>query len=56
MDHKGLTSSGRFTWKHHHVLKIPADFVPSAQVQEERERVDVRGSSQEDGYLIAPCG
>jgi len=33
------------------VLKIPANLVPSAQVEEEGKWVDVGGSAQEDGNL-----
>lgn len=40
-----------FTCKHHHVLEIPADLMPSAQVEEEGERVYVGSSAQEDGHL-----
>lgn len=40
-----------FTWKHHHVLKIPANLMPSAQVEEEGEWVDMCSSPQEDGNL-----
>lgn len=33
------------------MLKVPANLMPSAQVEEEGEWVDVRGSAQEDGDL-----
>ena len=33
------------------MLKIPANLVPSAQVEEEGKWVDVGGSAQEDGNL-----
>jgi hypothetical protein len=33
------------------VLKIPANLMPSAQVEEEGEWVDMRSSAQEDGNL-----
>ncbi|TNN72742.1 hypothetical protein EYF80_017026 [Liparis tanakae] len=35
------------TSKHHHVLEVGSDLVASSQIQQEGERVDVRGSSQE---------
>ena len=39
------------TCEHHHVLEVSADFVASAQVQDEREGVDVAGSPDENGNL-----
>lgn len=39
------------TSKHHHVLEVSFDLVPSAQVEQEGERVDVEGSADEDGDL-----
>lgn len=34
-----------YTCKHHHVLEVSFDFVPSTEVEEEGEWVNVEGSS-----------
>lgn len=40
------------TCKHHHVLKVSPYFVSSAQVNQERQRIDVQGPADKDGYLV----
>lgn len=39
------------TSKHHHVLEVPLDLVPPAEVEEEGEGVNVHRSSNEYGNL-----
>lgn len=47
----GGTNGLFHTSEHHHVLEVSFDLVPSAEVEEEGERVDVERSSDEDGDL-----
>lgn len=44
------------TCKHHHVLEIGLDLVATSEVKKERERVDVRSSSQEHRNLAKDAG
>lgn len=46
-----ITNLKAQTCKHHHVLEVGADLVSTAQVQQERERIDVRRSAQKHGQL-----
>ena len=39
------------TCEHHHVLNVSSDLVAAAQVEQERQRVDVAGPTDEDGKL-----
>lgn len=39
------------TCKHHHVLEVSLDLVPSAEVEKEGERVNVESSPDEYGNL-----
>lgn len=39
------------TCKHHHMLEVSLDLVPSAQVEKEGQRVNVERSSDEYGNL-----
>lgn len=41
-----------FTCKHHHVLEVALDFVPSAEIEEEGEWVNVERPSNKYGKLM----
>lgn len=48
---RGRTNGLFHTSKHHHVLEVPLDLVPSAEIEDQGERVDVERPPDEDGNL-----